>query len=256
MTTNANTDWKALVPEGTDAFFMSECTSTNTLAVEAGSKGNAGPSWFIAGKQTAGRGRRGRPWTSETGNLFCSYLFQPSKHLSSMTPLPFIVALALRDALIAIGCHPEQVRCKWPNDVLVNDQKISGILIESSTAGVQNSGFVVIGVGLNLTHTPSSTQFNATSLGDILTQTISPQTAFKVFADNLTERLQAWTQDQMVSLVEEWSACAWGLGKRREIRTNDATFHARVMGLAPDGALELKLDDGSSKQIYAGDVFT
>ncbi|WP_262695094.1 biotin--[acetyl-CoA-carboxylase] ligase [Kordiimonas aquimaris] len=243
------------MPQGTNAFFIPECDSTNTLAVEAGNKGKVVPSWFIAGKQNAGRGRRGRPWTSETGNLFCSYLFQPSAQLSNITPLPFIVALALRDTLIALGCHPEQVKCKWPNDVLVNEQKISGILIESSTAHAGNTGFIVIGIGVNLAHTPSGTQFIATSLTDILDKTLSPQTVFKKLAKNLAERLQSWTQDQMSLLVEEWSACAWGLGNRREIRTNDATFHARVMGLAPDGALKLKLDDGSSKQIYAGDVF-
>lgn len=256
VTTSADTDWKALVPQGTDAFFMSECNSTNTLAVDAGNNGMIGPCWFIAGKQNAGRGRRGRPWASEAGNLFCSYLFQPSVQLANMAPLPFIVALALRDTLISLGCHYEQVKCKWPNDVLVNEQKVSGILIESSGFGVNNAGFVVIGIGLNLAHKPKSTQFGATSLFDNLDQIVTPQAAFKKLAENLAKRLQLWTQDQMTLLVDEWTACAWGLGKRREIRTNDDTFHARVMGLAADGALQLKLDDGSSKQIYAGDVFS
>lgn len=256
MDTELIKDWKALVPAGTDAFFVAECGSTNNLATEAGHHGMTGPTWYVAGKQTAGRGRRGREWTSEAGNLFCSYLFKPKEECETITALPFIVALAVRDTLIALGCHPEQIKCKWPNDVLVDERKISGILIESSASSGKKPDFIVIGIGINLTHKPDNSMFPAASLQDTIgSGQLIPDKAFKQLAANLHQRLDNWSGSDMSALVDEWSSCAWGIGARREIRTHNEAFHATVIGLGPDGGLNLRLDDGTSKRLYAGDVF-
>lgn len=249
-------EWRALVPDGTDAHFIEVCGSTNTLATEAGTAGNKGPMWFIAGRQDAGRGRRGRPWASANGNLYCSYLFGPDAFLADLAALPFLTALAVRDTLVSLGCAPDAVKCKWPNDVLVDSKKISGILIESSAAPGLKTDFAIVGIGINLVHFPSDAQFSATSVADETGSTHDVATAFKILSHVLHERLATWNPRSPERVANEWRQHAWGMGKRREIRTNDETFFATLMGLDDTGGLVLRLDDGNERTLFAGDVFT
>lgn len=243
------------MPEGTDARYFDVCGSTNSLAVEDGARGEHGPTWFVAGRQENGRGRRGRDWTSYGGNLYCSYLFRPKAMLSDLAALPFLVALAVRDTLRALGCADASVQCKWPNDILVNGRKASGILIESSAAPGLRTDFVVIGIGINLRHFPMDAQFPATSVADETGREAETAAAFKILAHVLHERLAAWDPKNPAAVAAEWRKCAWGIGERREIRTADETLDGILIGLDDDGGLRLQLDDGSERRLYAGDVF-
>ena len=245
----------SLAPNGVSVNYYDECSSTNYLAVEQGAKGFQQPTWFVAGKQTAGRGRRGRAWVSQTGNLYGSLLTRIEGKLSDLATLPYVVALAVRDTFIASGCDAGQIQCKWPNDVLIGEKKASGILIESSADGSQNIDFVVIGVGLNLKHCPDGAQFPSTCVIDQTGTEVSASQAFKYLSHALHERLNSWQPDNVAEVVREWSSVSWGIGKRREIRTTDETFTATLMGLDNDGGLTLQLDDGTQRILYAGDVF-
>ena len=248
-------EWGFLAPDGTGVQFYELCESTNTLACSAGSDGTQTPMWFVAGQQRAGRGRRGRVWTSAPGNLYCSYLFKPVLRISELATLPFLVSLAVRDTFIGLGCSPDEVQCKWPNDVLISEKKASGILIESSAAPSLMTDFIVVGVGLNLAHFPDDAQFGATSVAVETNNIPDVMSAFKILSHSLHERLQNWQPANAVNVIKEWRTCAWGMGIRREIRTNDETFHATLIGLGDDGGLSLLLDNGNSKRLYAGDVF-
>jgi len=248
-------EWNLLAPAKTGVQFHEVCESTNTLACSAGIDGTTTPMWFVAGQQKAGRGRRGRAWTSAPGNFYGSYLFKPALKVSDLATLPFLVSLAVRDTFIGLGCHPSKVQCKWPNDVLISEKKASGILIESSAAPSLNTDFIVVGVGLNLAHFPEDAQFGATSIAASTNNIPEVMSAFKILSHSLHERLENWQPENATAVIEEWRACAWGMGMRREIRTNDETFHATLIGLNDDGGLSLRLDNGVSKQLYAGDVF-
>lgn len=248
-------EWMSLAPSGVSVNYYDECSSTNSLAVEKGAQGFQQPTWFVAGKQTAGRGRRGRTWTSQSGNLYGSLLTCIEGQLNDLATLPYVVALAVRDTFLALGCDPSKVRCKWPNDVLIDEKKASGILIESSADGSQNIDFVVVGVGLNLKHSPESAQFPSTCVTDHTGVDVSPSQAFRHLSHALHERLSSWQPNNVADVVREWSDVSWGLGKRREIRTNDETFTATLIGLDKDGGLRLHLDDGTMRTLYAGDVF-
>lgn len=249
-------DWGLLVPDGTDVEFHEICESTNSLASVAGATGKATPKWFVAGEQSAGRGRRSRAWTSNPGNLFCSYLFRPCLKVSDLATLPFLVSLTVRDTFISLGCDEAAVQCKWPNDVLICEKKASGILIESSAAPGLKTDFIVIGIGLNLAHFPEDTQFAATSVCAQTGHSADTATAFKILSHTLDQRLQTWQPNATAKLLEEWRACAWGMGMRREINAGGESFHATLIGLEDDGGLRLRLDNGIEKQLYAGDVFT
>lgn len=255
MTATSHKEWRALAPDGVDVRYFEECGSTNSLAAEAGAGGLKMPTWFVAGAQNAGRGRRGNAWSSAKGNLYCSYLIQPEAKISDLATLPYLVALAVRDTFIALGCNPDSVQCKWPNDVLVNGRKTSGILIESSAGPALKCDFAVIGIGLNLRHYPVDAKFPATSLMDEIDRSIEAAAAFKTLAHTLEHRLNSWDPKSVAKMIGEWRDCAWGMGLRREIRTSDESFFAMLEGLDDTGGLLLRLDDGSTKKLYAGEVF-
>lgn len=253
---SAHNEWATLAPFGTDVRYFEKCDSTNTLAVDAGNKGEKGPTWFVAGQQTAGRGRRGNTWKSYDQNLYSSYLFRPNVALSELAGLPFIVSLAVRDTFIALGCDSKDVHCKWPNDVLIDEKKANGILIETSAASGQLSEFVVIGIGLNLNGYPKDNEYPATSVSQQLSSKIDVASAFKVLSHVLDIRLSKWTPSDISMVTAEWSKSAWGIGTRRLIKTTNESFNGTIVRLESDGGLLVHLDNGTEKCLYAGDIFS
>ncbi|WP_286828568.1 MULTISPECIES: biotin--[acetyl-CoA-carboxylase] ligase [Kordiimonas] len=243
------------MPNGVGAFFFEVCDSTNARAATLAIAGEPGPLWVVAGEQSAGRGRRGRSWTSKTGNLYASLMFRPHIRPQDLAALPFIVALAVRDTFLAFGAPESHVQCKWPNDILIGERKASGVLIESSAKHGGMLDYVIIGIGMNLVHFPDDAAFGATSLLHVTGQEVSVKDAATVLAEKLYARIDAWKVDDFRSVAEEWTRYSWGLGQSRELRTHDETFTATLLGLSDDGALIARLDDGLEKRLYAGDVF-
>ncbi len=246
-------DWGASAPAGVGARFFSECDSTNAVASALAHAGESGPLWVIAGRQSAGRGRRGQVWTSDTGNLYASLLFRPAIKPVEMAAVPFIVALAVRDTFVDLGAST--VQCKWPNDVLIAGSKASGVLIESSARNADKLEYVVIGIGLNLAHSPSDARFPATSLEAVTGTAPNVRLAFQTLSHHLFERLTNWKTDELAPIAQEWAASAWGLGKRCVLRTAAETFEGTPQELGSDGGLIVRLDDGQERRIYAGDIF-
>ena len=108
--------------------------------------------WALS--QTAGKGRRGRAWESPGGNLYCSILLRPDCAAAKAAQLSFVAAVAVVEAVTDIAGPALEVRCKWPNDVLVGGRKISGILLESEAGAGDEVEWVVVGVGVNVAHHP------------------------------------------------------------------------------------------------------
>ena len=141
-----------------------ELDSTNAEARRRAEAGEGGPVWITAGRQTAGRGRRGRAWSTETGNLAAPLLTTTDVSAAEAAQLSFVAALAacdLADAWLGEGA----ARLKWPNDVLVFGRKAVGILVES---GSRPDGrlWLAIGIGVNLAHSPTDTERPATSFSE------------------------------------------------------------------------------------------
>ena len=136
--------------------------STNAHALSLSQRGERGPLWIVAERQTAGRGRRGRAWVSQAGNLFASLLLTAVAPSARQPQLSFVAALALHDAVaeVAPGLKP-LITIKWPNDLLLRGMKIAGILIEA--AGGED-GAVAIGIGVNCASHPASADYPATDL--------------------------------------------------------------------------------------------
>lgn len=228
---------------------FAELGSTNDEVAARAVAGAGDGLWVMADQQTAGRGRRGRPWISPAGNLYCSTLVRSAAGEPPLQQLSFVAAVALHEVLSA---YVPAIKLKWPNDLLLAGDKLSGILLE--TANNQTS--VVIGFGANLAHFPLAAERPATSLAAHMTGT--PPTALTV-VDALAEvfaRWRArWRMNGFAVIRAQWLLHAAGLGKPIMVQLGHETLDGVFESLDGSGALLLRLDSGAVRAVHAGDIF-
>jgi BirA family biotin operon repressor/biotin-[acetyl-CoA-carboxylase] ligase len=208
--------------------------------------------WALA--QSAGRGRRGRPWQSPPGNLYLSLLLRPSGSVAQSAQLGFVAALALGDALEPLLHGVRALRFKWPNDVLLDGRKLAGILLESETAAGEGVAFVVIGVGANLAAAPADAEFPATSLAAAGIPDVAPGVLLEGFAHHFELWHRHWLAEGFAPVRRAWLARASGLGEAVRVRLERATLLGRFLDLDEEGALLLEAEEGR-RRIAAGEVF-
>ena len=236
---------------------LEETDSTNADARRRADAGETGPLWIVARRQTAGRGRRGRNWESEGGNLFSTLLHLTRKPPAEAAQVTFVAALAVADLIDAFA-PPSLVTIKWPNDVMLTGHKVSGVLVES---GAHQAGglWLAVGIGVNLAHAPQATERPATALvhhlrGDV---TVPPtvEAAAATLAEAFAVWMERWETMGFQPILDAWQARTPGLDGPAVARLGRETVEGRAEGVAPDGALKLRLADGSLRLISAGDVF-
>jgi BirA family biotin operon repressor/biotin-[acetyl-CoA-carboxylase] ligase len=227
--------------------------STNDELKRFAREGAAEGLVVTAARQTAGRGRRGRTWVSPLGNLYSSMLVRPQCRASTAAQLGFVAALGVAGAIAELAPTIE-IRCKWPNDLLANGKKVSGILLETEMIAGDVPDFVVLGVGLNLASSPSDTPYPATSLAEEGAPGIAPQTMLASFVRHLAFWLARWRAEGFGPIREAWLTRAAGLGDPIRVRLEHDTIDGRFLDLDDDGALMLGIA-GSSRRITAGEVF-
>jgi len=242
------------LPHGYRALVLDAVGSTNALALDKAREGEPSGLWIVAGRQTAGRGRQGRPWASEPGNLFSTLMLRDPAPPERVGELPLVVALAVHDAIADVLPPPARpsLEIKWPNDVLYGGAKISGILIEG--AALPEGGVVVVGIGVNCASHPDGTPYPATHL-DAAGYPTEPLALFECLAARLAARLAEWRDLGFASIRDAWLKRARGLGAPITVRLPDRTVAGRFEGLDASGRLMLLTDEGSRQLISAGDVF-
>lgn len=205
-------------------------------------------------EQTEGRGRRGRDWSSPKGNLYTSLILRPEVPISQAAQLSFVAALAIYDALGSIGPAGHQVHCKWPNDILLNEKKIAGILMESE-GGTQDApaDWMILGMGLNVEWHPVDTEFPATSLRfEGFPNTV--EDVLEAYAKSFLSWTNRWLSDGFAPVRENWLWRALGKGESIKVRLEHQTLTGTFTDMTETGALLLDID-GTERQITAGDVF-
>lgn len=236
---------------------LDETDSTNAEARRRAEAGETGPLWIVARRQSAGRGRRGRNWDSEAGNLFSTLLQLTRKSPAEAAQVTFVAALAVADLLEAFAV-PGAVAIKWPNDVMIAGEKASGILVESG-AHAGGALWLAVGIGVNLAHAPDGTERPATALAHHLRPNVayppSPEVAAGVLAEAFAVWMNRWETLDFQPILDAWIARARGLDQPCVARLGHETITGVAEGVAPDGALRLRLSDGSLRLISAGDVF-
>jgi BirA family biotin operon repressor/biotin-[acetyl-CoA-carboxylase] ligase len=229
--------------------------STNAEALARARAGERGPLWITAGRQTAGRGRRGRSFVSEPGNLFASLLLTDPSPTDRAAELSFVAALALHDAI----CHiapmlAARLELKWPNDLLCDGGKLAGILVEGES-GSGRPLAVVIGIGVNCAHHPDGLSYRATSLA-ACNVTVTPQTLFAALSRFMVHRLAEWDRGAGFEHTRRtWLALAVGVGEFVLVRLPETELTGRFETLDAAGRLVLRRDDGRVELVTAGDMF-
>jgi len=226
--------------------------STNDEAKRRALAGEAGPLWIVAKAQTDGRGRRGRAWTSPSGNLFATGLFRLNATPAEAANLSFAAALAVGD-LAATRLNPDLVRLKWPNDVLVAGRKVSGILLESG-AHADGGLWLAVGIGVNLAHHPDDSERPSTDFSEH-GEAPTPEQAVETLAERFDYWRMKWAEAGFTPLRQAWLSRAHGLGERCTVRLQGETLEGVFADLHEDGSLRLDLPGGSRRFISAGDVF-
>lgn len=228
---------------------VAETGSTNADLLRDAAAGAPEGVWLRAERQTAGRGRQGRPWQAPQGNLAASTLVRLRAGDPPAASLALVAAVALYDALTVFLAPDAPLQLKWPNDLLLGGAKLSGILLE------RGGDAVVIGIGVNLAHHPDLPDRATTSLA-AHGATATPAAVVEVLADSLARWLARWRGEGLSAVRTAWLAAAHPPGTALTARMSDGTACDGLFdGLDGDGALILRLASGERRVIHAADVF-
>ncbi len=204
--------------------------------------------WLVADRQIAGKGRQGRSWIDAPGNFMGSTIVRLQPREPSPATLSFVAALAVYEAVVPIVARPQALQLKWPNDVLLDGAKFCGLLLE------REGDAVVIGIGVNLAAAPDVEGRLVSSLGT--SQPAPSRDVFaKALADQMAIELRRWREYGVEPIMNRWRAAAHPAGTALSVHQPDgSTIAGTFDGLGEDGALILRLPDGSTRAIHAGDV--
>ena len=230
--------------------FVPETGSTNADLVSRLAQGEHVPEgyWLVAARQTAGKGRQGRRWLDAPGNFMGSTVV----HLSDQDPPPatlsFVAALAVYETVLPYLPGSRELMLKWPNDVLLGGAKFCGLLLEREGASA------VIGIGINLASAPEVADRRTRAVSEF-----APSPGVETFAYRLAEQfdveLARWRQFGLDPILGRWRVAAHPLGTALTVHEpSGALVSGTFDGLEPDGALRLRLEDGTARVIHAGDV--
>ena len=205
-------DW----PEGVGRVVFQTLDSTNAEAIRCAASGERGPVWYLTHEQTQSRARRGRPWDSGVGNFSATLLLRPTGGPELAAQRSFIAALALREALIDVCGREDIFSLKWPNDVLLNNRKLAGILLESGKDAF--GAYLCIGIGVNLSTEPDPAfvekgAFPPISLSSVIGTKVDPE----AFLTSLAAAFSRWElqfqQYGFAPIRTEWLNHATRLGE-------------------------------------------
>lgn len=240
-----------------------EISSTNAEALAQARTGEQGPVWLVTDQQSSGRGRRNRAWMSPTGNLACSVLEVMPVAPPVAATLGFAAGLALDAALDRIsiearlrasGADVVQFKLKWPNDVLANGRKLSGILLEADVIAPDRLA-VVVGIGVNVVAAPEGLPYPATSLKDCGVNA-GAEDLFSALSDAWAEFRGIWNLGRgFEDIRRRWLDRAAGLGERVSIHTGNATVDGMFDTIDETGCMIVITADNRRVPVAAGDVY-
>lgn len=241
---------------GSRIISLDETDSTNLQACRLGDEGADDGLVVIADRQSSGKGRMGRQWESPGGvNLYASILLRPPVLPFEAPKLTFLSAVAVCRAIK--NCTGLQPTVKWPNDILLNGDKVAGLLNEMSSETDQVH-YVILGIGVNLNmraeQFPADLRYPATSLAIATGKTVSRLAFTRSLLQELDALYQIYLAQGSVPIFAAWTELCDLTGKVVQVDCNNLLIEGKMVGLGDDGALLVRTSTGKIEAIYAGDV--
>ena len=243
---------------GKRVYYFEEIDSTQNFAQNIAADKKENGTIIIAEKQTSGRGRLDRKWTSPKGGIWFSLIIHPKFDVSSSTLIPILSAVALSKSIKSVlGIETE---VKWPNDITMNGKKVAGVLVDASFQ-TNSIDYLILGIGINfdidakklekrLTKTPNF--YGIDSLRGKEDKT-PPKKLLKEFLLQFEKNLFQLDKGEKSKIIKEWTKRAAGIGKKITINTSNGKISGISQGIDNDGALKIKTKN-ETKKIYVGDV--
>ena len=243
---------------GKRVYYFEELDSTQNFAQQIAADKKENGTIVIAEKQTSGRGRLDRKWTSPKGGIWFSLIIHPKFDVSSSTLIPILSAVALSKSIKKIlGVETE---VKWPNDIILNGKKVAGILVDASVQA-NNIDYLILGIGINfdidtkklekrLSKTPNF--YGANSLRGNNNKT-PPKILLKEFLFQFEKNLSSLDKGEKAKIVKEWTKKAAGIGRKITINTSSGKISGISQGIDTDGALKIKTKK-KIERVLVGDV--
>lgn len=254
----AVTPWLRTAVLGRPLLFFPELASTNLTAAEHGAAGAPEGLAVVADHQAAGRGRMARTWFSPPNrNLYVTLLLRPPLPPAAIPQLAIVTAIAIRRGLREL--YPDlPITIKWPNDLLLHDRKLCGILCEMTCEG-HKTGHAVIGFGVNVNveddEWPLELRQTAVSLRSATGRTVNRGRLLAAILNHFEPVYQEWLATRNLTMISsEWQQASALDGKTVTITQFEQTITGTAQGITPEGALVLQLTDGARKIIHAGDA--
>lgn len=223
-------------------------TNADLLAMLAAGEGWPEGDWLVTDRQSAGRGRQGRTWFDGSGNFMGSSVVRLTAGDPPPASLALVAGLAVYEAVLPLLPDPSALRIKWPNDLTIGQAKLAGILLE------RQGDAVVVGIGVNLNAAPQLPDRSTIALSAITA--VPDRDGFaEILAQGFAAELTRWRSFGLEVMVRRWEAAAHPAGTRLTVNPpGEPLLTGAFDGLTPDGALRLRLADGSPRVIHAGDV--
>lgn len=231
--------------------YVEVCDSTQDIALALAKKGAPEGIVILAEELRRGRGRMGRQWVATKGGLWLSIILRP-RELKHVHLLSLATATALAEAINSI--LGVDARVKWPNDVLINEKKVAGILIEGSVEAniVQ---YVVVGIGVNVNNVlPQELRSTATTLKDTMGVEVPRIPLLLNMLKNLDNAYGLLKQNQTAEILRRWRKLSSTLNRYVKVITMNGEFEGMAENVEEDGALIIRTLDDNKVKIYTGDV--
>jgi BirA family biotin operon repressor/biotin-[acetyl-CoA-carboxylase] ligase len=239
---------------GKEILHYAEVASTNTLAMDLAQKGAVDGTVVIAETQTGGKGRLGRTWTSPRGNLYMSVVLRPAVPISKAPLITLMGAVAVASGIRRQCGVPAGI--KWPNDILLSGKKVSGLLTEMS-AEPDRIRHIVLGIGVNVNMDSRALQPDVRRISTTLAAAVGKTVDRTAFLRTLLAELDLWYHRFLkgdTEVLAAWKELNVTLGQRVAVSGGGARLEGLARGVDAEGRLILKLDDGTLRQVAAGDV--
>ena len=243
---------------GKEIYYFPELKSTNIIAKEKAlhrAEGIGEGTLIIAERQSAGKGRLGRKWFSPVGGIWLSIILYPRLSPSYISRITLMTAVAVVRAIKI--CTQIESQIKWPNDILINEKKVCGILTEMS-AELDIINWVVVGIGINanidLRDFPEDIQENTISLKETSGKEISRVKLVQTFLQEFEKYYEILKRREFFSILKEWKLYSHTLGRKIRVDVGERIITGKAVDINEEGALILKKEDGELVKIISGTI--